>query len=54
MLQKRVTLPTKTEAYAKRKNEGFALPQKERFGQVGAGSDYGTDNLQSYNGAIQQ
>ena len=24
------------------KNEGVALPQKERFGQVREGSDYGT------------
>ena len=42
----------KTEAYAKRKNEGAALPQKEQFGPVGASSDNGTDNLQSHNGSV--
>ena len=36
-------MSTITEAYAKRKNEGFALPQKEWFGQIGASSDYGTN-----------
>lgn len=31
----------KKEAYGKRQNEGFALPEKERIGQVGASSIMG-------------
>jgi hypothetical protein len=34
----------KKEAYGKRQNEGFALPEKERIGQVGASSDNGVYN----------
>lgn len=37
----------KKEAYGKRQNEGFALPEKERIGQVGASSDHGADNLRA-------
>ena len=43
----------KTEAYANRQNEGVALPQKERIGQVGTSSDYGADNLRANDGSIQ-
>ena len=46
-------MPIKTEAYANRQNEGVALPQKERIGQVGTSSDYGADNLRANDGSIQ-
>lgn len=38
-------MPIKIEAYAKRKIQDFALPEKERIGQVGASSDNGAYNL---------
>ena len=37
----------KKEAFEKRQNEGFALPEKERIGQVGASSDHGAYNLRA-------
>ena len=43
----------KTEAYAKRKIQGFALPEKERIGQVGASTDHGADNLRANHCLIQ-
>lgn len=43
----------KTEAYANRQNEGVALPEEERIGQVGASSDYGADNLRANDSSIQ-
>jgi len=43
----------KKEAYGKRQNEGFALPEKERIGQVGASSDNGTNNLRANDSPIQ-
>lgn len=43
----------KTEAYANRQNEGFALPEKERIGQVGVSSDNGADNLRANHRPIQ-
>ncbi len=35
----------KKEAYANRKIQGVALPEKEQIGQVGTSSDNGTYNL---------
>lgn len=43
----------KKEAYGKRQYEGFALPEKERIGQVGASSDNGTYNLRANHRPIQ-
>lgn len=40
-------MPIKIEAYAKRKIQDFALPEKERIGQVGASSDNGAYNLRA-------
>ncbi|WP_231555625.1 hypothetical protein [Capnocytophaga cynodegmi] len=43
----------KKEAYANRQIQGVALPEKERIGQVGAGSDNGAYNLWSNHRPIQ-
>lgn len=42
----------KKEAYANRQIQGFALPEKERIGQVGASPDNGADNLRANNNPI--
>jgi hypothetical protein len=43
----------KKEAYANRQIQGFALPQKERIGQVGASPDNGAYNLRANHRPIQ-
>ncbi|KXB77821.1 hypothetical protein HMPREF1860_01234 [Prevotella amnii] len=40
-----VNFAHKKEVYANRQIQGVALPEKERLGQVGTSSYYGTDNL---------